>query len=80
MRTRDDLYTTAIMRGWKLNPNFRIVEQLRLQLNKNYDAHGKYYCPCKLQHIPENVCPCQDAGKEIKSTGHCHCQLFVKKD
>ena len=32
------------------------------------------YCPCKVQKIPENLCPCT----EFLTTGVCHCRLWVK--
>lgn len=34
------------------------------------------YCPCKVQKIPENLCPCDD----FINTGKCCCKLWVKDD
>lgn len=43
-----------------------------LEFNKE---HFKVrYCPCKLQRLPENVCPCV----ELRHQGTCTCGLFVK--
>jgi ferredoxin-thioredoxin reductase catalytic subunit len=69
MRTLEDLEKIAIQNNLKLNPNSNIVKE----------KEGEYYCPCKPMICPENICPCTDFKKEIKQTGHCHCNLFFQK-
>ncbi|MDT8900926.1 ferredoxin-thioredoxin reductase catalytic domain-containing protein [Anaeroselena agilis] len=44
-------------------------------LTRNEKMFGKRYCPCKLAHTDDNVCPC----KEYREEGHCHCGLFEDK-
>lgn len=35
------------------------------------------YCPCKIDHIPENKCMCQEFRNQ--SEGTCHCGLYIKE-
>lgn len=35
------------------------------------------YCPCKLEHIPDNKCMCKDFREQ--ENGECHCGLYVKE-
>ncbi|MBQ9788144.1 MAG: ferredoxin thioredoxin reductase catalytic beta chain [Lentisphaeria bacterium] len=40
------------------------------------------YCPCRLQHIPENLCICQEFQQQIADenfSGYCHCHLYYKE-
>lgn len=76
MRTLEDVEAIAKRRGWKVNEK-AVNGILRVQ-NKFKKELGEYYCPCKKDHIPENVCPCLDAPQEIERDGHCHCNLFLK--
>jgi hypothetical protein len=63
-----------------LNPDIDIVNNIQNGLLKKYKRFGNFYCPCKLQNIPENICPCKDHLKEIEANGICHCRLYVKKE
>lgn len=39
------------------------------------------YCPCRLEHIPENKCICEEFRNQIKDPefeGYCHCMLYYK--
>jgi ferredoxin-thioredoxin reductase catalytic subunit len=42
-------------------------------LMKNLAEHKAMYCPCKTQHIMDNMCPCKD----LRENKHCHCMLFL---
>jgi ferredoxin-thioredoxin reductase catalytic subunit len=46
----------------------RVIEGLR----RNFKKYGASYCPCKIIHIPDNVCPC----KEYREGGVCICGLY----
>ena len=35
-----------------------------------------FYCPCKLEHIPENKCICKEFLEQKK--GICECGLYEK--
>ena len=38
-----------------LNPDAEIVKNIREGLKRTGG-----YCPCRLQHIPENICICKE--------------------
>ncbi len=46
----------------------RVIEGLK----RNFKKYGAAYCPCKPNHIPENICPCKDHIE----TGRCICGLL----
>lgn len=49
--------------------------EVRAALSKN-DG----YCPCKLEHIPENLCMCQDFLETVPAGQYCGCGLYFKKE
>jgi len=61
----------------KLNDEKKVNTLLKGE-NKFIDKEGAPFCPCKLQHIDENICPCKDSLDEAEEMGHCHCQMYVK--
>ena len=39
------------------------------------------YCPCRLQKVPENICPCREFRDQVADPGYegyCHCMLYFK--
>lgn len=61
----------------KLNPDSRMVERMQEVMKKNGG-----YCPCRLQHTPENICICEEFRRQIADPdfeGFCHCQLYYKE-
>lgn len=53
-----------------------IIDNL-VNKQKNF---GRFYCPCKLDHTPQNVCPCLDTRNgEVDDKGRCYCGLFWKE-
>lgn len=39
------------------------------------------YCPCRIQRIPENICPCKEFRDQVADPafeGYCHCRLYYK--
>ena len=59
-----------------LNPNEEIVKTIREGLKRTGG-----YCPCRLQHIPENICICKEFKEQLADPdyhGACHCGLYVK--
>jgi len=78
MRTLEDVQEIAKQRGWKLNPDAKIVENIIKAQNRLLIKFGEYYCPCKIKRIPQNICPCEAAPMEIEQDGHCHCNLYIK--
>ena len=43
-----------------LNPNEEIVKTIREGLKRTGG-----YCPCRLQHIPENICICKEFKEQL---------------
>ena len=43
-----------------LNPNEDIVKTIREGLKRTGG-----YCPCRLQHIPENICICEEFKEQL---------------
>ena len=47
----------------------RIIEGLK----RNHEKYGESYCPCKVEHTEDNICPC----KEFRESGKCICGLYT---
>lgn len=50
-----------------------------LKIDKNIKLkvqHNKGYCPCKVEKIPDNMCPCL----EFRTSKKCICGLFKEED
>ena len=58
----------------KTNPDTDYVKEVRRQLKSN---NG--YCPCKLEHKPENKCMCREFTEmcERGESGMCGCGLYI---
>ena len=59
-----------------LNPDAEIVKNIREGLKRTGG-----YCPCRLQHIPENICICKEFKEQLADPnyhGPCQCGLYVK--
>jgi ferredoxin-thioredoxin reductase catalytic subunit len=68
-----------------LNPNKRIVEAVIEGLLSREETNGEKYCPCRKmtgnkEEDKKIICPCVYHMDEIKEMGHCHCNLFARKD
>ena len=61
----------------RLNEDAEYVRKLRNVMAKNGG-----YCPCRLQHVPENLCMCKEFRDQLADpafTGFCHCKLYYKE-
>ncbi len=66
----------ARLRDYKFN---ELKEPLVEGLLKKHERYGDFYCPCKIDNIPENVCPCLETRQgSVERNGRCHCGLFWK--
>ncbi len=54
------------------NPNEKIYNDVTEAVIENNN-----YCPCKIEKIPENKCPCKEF-REQDTEGYCHCERFIK--
>ena len=60
-----------------LNPNEEIVKTIREGLKRTGG-----YCPCRLQHIPENICICKEFKEQLADPdyhGACHTTTIISK-
>jgi len=46
--------------------------------NKYIEEENAPFCPCKVEHIEGNICPCKDCLDEAEEKGRCHCLMYVK--
>ena len=60
------------IKEWALNSDGERVLRIIKALHRNHEKYGAAYCPCRTEHIPENICPC----KEYKETSICKCGLY----
>jgi hypothetical protein len=53
----------------KLNTDSKKVEEIRKAVEEN-----KGYCPCKIERVINNYCPCRDFRYKLE----CCCDLYIK--
>ena len=73
----------AKAKGFVLNPNKRIVENIAKALLKKEANVGAQYCPCRVvtgnkEEDKKIICPCIFHEKEVEDDGHCFCRLFYR--
>lgn len=60
----------ARLRGYTFNEDKELVIEGLIEKNKLF---GDFYCPCRFENIPENVCPCLATRmNEVRKLGHCY--------
>jgi hypothetical protein len=55
------------------NEDKQIVGEVLVALKAN-----DWYCPCKIEHLPENKCMCEDFRLNTAEGEYCHCGLYKK--
>jgi len=66
---RDRVENFARFRDYMFNEDKDSVIEGLLQKN---EAHGDFFCPCKFDNIPENICPCLETRKNrVIKEGMC---------
>ena len=58
--------------GYALNEDGARVLRIVKALERNHKKYGAAYCPCKVERIPDNICPCKD----YIDGGSCKCGLY----
>ena len=49
-------------------------------LMQKKETYGDFYCPCRLENVPENICPCLETRmNRVLKEGSCRCGLFWKE-
>lgn len=60
----------ARLRDYTFNEDKELV--LEGLVGKN-ELYGDFYCPCRFENIPENICPCLETRmNEVRKTGRCY--------
>ncbi len=60
----------ARLRDYTFNEDKELVLEGLLDKHRLY---GDFYCPCRFENIPENVCPCLPTRmNEVRKLGHCY--------
>ena len=66
----------ARFRGYHFN---EMKEALVEGLLKKQQRFGDFYCPCRIDNVQDNVCPCIYTRQgDVEKNGRCHCGLFWK--
>jgi len=74
IRERVDEY--ARLKGYVFND---MKEELLEGLIAKNRRFGDFYCPCRMEHVPEFMCPCKPTrGGDVERSGKCYCGLFWK--
>ncbi len=67
IRNRSENY--ARLRGYTFNEDKELVIEGLIGKHKMY---GDFYCPCRFDNIPENICPCLPTRMgDVRREGHC---------
>ncbi len=60
----------ARLRGYTFNEDKELVIEGLIGKNEMY---GDFYCPCKFDNVPENICPCLETRMNyVRKEGHCY--------
>jgi len=75
----------ANKQGWELNTDQKQLATVIRGLVRNKKKFGRPYCPCRLRSGDEEKdlaieCPCVYHKDEVSRDGHCHCNLYFKKN
>jgi Zn-finger nucleic acid-binding protein len=65
----DRIEEFARLRGYVFSEDKVLIVEGLLQKKETY---GDFYCPCRFDNIPENICPCLETRMgQVKKVGHC---------
>jgi len=74
---RERVEEYARLKGYVFNDMKEEVLEGLLGKQKRF---GDFYCPCRMQHVPEYQCPCKPTrGGDVDRDGKCYCGFFWKK-
>jgi hypothetical protein len=61
--------TYARLKGYVFNENKDLVMEGLMQKKEQY---GDFYCPCRFDNVPENICPCLETRmNQVRKEGSC---------
>jgi len=65
----DRVETYAFLKGYVFNENKEVVMEGLLEKKNQY---GDFYCPCRFDNVPENICPCLETRQNaVRKEGSC---------
>lgn len=68
IRSRSENF--ARLRGYTFNEDKELVIE---GLIGKHEMYGDFYCPCKFDNIPENICPCLETRMNyVRKEGQCY--------
>ena len=75
----------AKSRGYYLNPDLKVLDDILEGLKQNEDRYGYPLCPCRLsagtfEFDRDIICPCDYRDPDVEEHGCCYCALYVRKD
>lgn len=56
--------------------NKKLVDAINKKLDENFEKYGARYCPCRIFHTEETICPCKEFREQ--ESGTCHCGKLEK--
>jgi len=66
---RERVDTFARMKGYEFSEDKELVIEGLLQKNERY---GDFFCPCRIENIQENICPCLETRLgRVQKEGMC---------
>ncbi|HOL17452.1 MAG TPA: ferredoxin-thioredoxin reductase catalytic domain-containing protein [Bacillota bacterium] len=66
---RERVDNFARLRGYVFDAE---KEAIIAGLMDKYKKFGDFYCPCRFDNIPENICPCLETRmNQVKKEGQC---------
>ena len=72
---KEDYFKFAEEHNMKINE--KVIDRILTRLSIT-EGH----CPCvpETEWTEEHLCPCVFCERDVAINGHCHCNLFLKKD
>ena len=66
---RERVDTFARLKGYVFSEDKELVMEGLLEKKEEY---GDFFCPCRIENIQENVCPCLETRQnQVRKEGHC---------
>lgn len=66
---RERVDNFARLKGYVFNEDKELVMEGLLQKKEKY---GDFFCPCKFDNVPENICPCLETRRgRVQKEGMC---------
>lgn len=75
----------AAKQNWAINPDPQFLSEVEQGLQRNYNRHGYFLCPCRdgdgnRANDKDIICPCIYNIPDQQEYGHCFCGLFLSPE